>query len=213
MTNTEKSITVQAGLFAAVALARATKDIRYYLNSVHFEVRKGRMFIVATDGHRIHVAEQVLEEEKAQGLEGLEFHLKEETVAEILKARKNFTITGDLFPSKTASERTLTISVIGTPVKLVTSPEDGNYPTWRRVCPTGTEFPKSGNLTVGLNAGYLADLGKAGKSLGMKDQDNWWHISEWQAGNFVAVPYGNRPFMAVIKGVRRDDDTPQLLGL
>ncbi|TAN29570.1 MAG: hypothetical protein EPN31_06180 [Castellaniella sp.] len=53
----------------AVALAAGDKDVRYYINGVAFEFATDGLYLVATDGHRIHVIKAAVEE--AFGLSGL----------------------------------------------------------------------------------------------------------------------------------------------
>ncbi|SFC32025.1 DNA polymerase-3 subunit beta [Marinospirillum celere] len=46
--------------------AMARQDVRYYLNGMYFELQQGRLRSVATDGHRLSLADTVLQESQPE---------------------------------------------------------------------------------------------------------------------------------------------------
>ncbi len=59
------SESVLRSLMERTAFAMATQDVRYYLNGLLFDLRESRLRCVATDGHRLALAEAVLPSSQA----------------------------------------------------------------------------------------------------------------------------------------------------
>ncbi len=61
------SESVLRSLMERTAFAMATQDVRYYLNGLLFDLRDGCLRCVATDGHRLALAEAILPGNQASG--------------------------------------------------------------------------------------------------------------------------------------------------
>lgn len=130
--------TFQAAL-KMVSHAAGKKDVRYYLNGVHLEFSSHGVAAVATDGHRLAVAQ--IEGSFEPG----EITIGHDAIKQILAVPKSgaeieVTVTGDRV-ALTLGGQVLTFTDVG-----------GKYPDWRRVAhgtPEATEV-------IGVNAEYMA---------------------------------------------------------
>ena len=111
-------ITLPLRMLAAVAPAMSNKDVRYYLNSVHFEHVPDGVIAVATNGRALIAARETL-----LGIEPFaSFIMPRETVLELLKVgRKNETFK--------VRDGILECDGRGLPF----APIDGKFPDWRAV--------------------------------------------------------------------------------
>lgn len=121
------------GLLDSTGFAMADQDVRYYLNGMLLEVKEGRLFSVAADGHRL-----ALNTVSIEGFEGKNLR--------IIVPRK-----GVLELQRVLSEDALDISfVVGTNhlraitgnVTLTTKLLEGKFPEYERI------IPKNGDKVV-----------------------------------------------------------------
>jgi len=112
---------------AQVAYAMAAQDIRYYLNGLLMQVMGNELRMVATDGHRLALSSNTLEEEFAK----TEVILPRKTVLELTRQ------LGD-------TEDPVEIVITGNqacfrfgPIELITKLIDGKFPDYDRVIPQG----------------------------------------------------------------------------
>lgn len=132
-----------------VSHCAAIKDVRYYLNGVHFELSPTRLAIVATDGHRLAMAEIVGSFGDVSGV----VTVRGSDIKFILSAIK--AVKGEVVIGVGAD----TFSIEATGVqRLNFQALDGRFPDWRRVMPLGE--PKATPI-FGVNSVYLAEAGKA----------------------------------------------------
>lgn len=112
---------------AQVAYAMAAQDIRYYLNGLLMQVMGTELRMVATDGHRLALSSNVLEQEYAK----TEVILPRKTVLELTRQLAD-------------SEDPVEIVITGNqacfrfgPIELITKLIDGKFPDYERVIPQG----------------------------------------------------------------------------
>lgn len=103
----------------------AQQDVRYYLNGLLFEVSKGQLRLVATDGHRLALAEAKLEEAAASDLQVI---LPRKGVLELQRILSG---QGSVQISIGATQMRLTADGIRFTSKLI----DGRFPDYARVIP------------------------------------------------------------------------------
>lgn len=157
-------ITIPSNLFAAVALFRATKDIRYYLNGVYLEAGPLGARLVATDGHTMGVG-------RIEGWFPVTSVIIPESLVKLVKAGKGNLSHLDIEFDETPSEtpRTITLRTYG---NTMSAPEvEGKFPNWRRVCPS---TPASGECGQ-FSHEYLVRCDKASALVG--------------AGKFAAIAH------------------------
>lgn len=132
-----------------VSHCAAIKDVRYYLNGVHFELSPTRLTIVATDGNRMAMAEIVGSFGDAAGA----ITIKGSDIKFILSAIK--AVKGEVVIGVGAD----TFSIEATGVqRLNFQALDGRFPDWRRVMPQGE--PEA-TTAFCVNSVYLAEAAKA----------------------------------------------------
>lgn len=131
---------------AQVAYAMAAQDIRYYLNGLLMQVLGNELRMVATDGHRLALSSNTLEEECAR----TEVILPRKTVLELTRQLAD-------------SDDPVEITITGNqacfrfgPIELITKLIDGKFPDYERVIPQGN--PK---LVIAQRASLLAALQRA----------------------------------------------------
>lgn len=178
--------TIATNDLKAVALAMADKDIRYYLNGVLFELDNAEGYrLVATDGHRLHIVCK----RKAQAADSV--IMPRDTVVHILK-QKMHVFELEIIPGATRSIK------IRTGGGFITVPEvQGKYPDYRRVMPTKVHQTEAAYYMPE----YLADLAKAQKILGTKNQNGYIAQQGTNAGVYVD---NEKSFYAVIMPLRHD---------
>ena len=110
--------------------AISTEETRYYLNGIYLHAKDGKLRAVATDGHRLALAEQPLPA-GSESMPGVIVPRK--TVAEI---RKLIDATdGDVALSVSESKIRATAGSVVLTSKLI----DGTFPDYERVIPRGNE--------------------------------------------------------------------------
>ncbi len=108
-----------------VAYAVSNDESRYVLNGTLLSVRSGVLTTVATDGRRLALVEQNLEDQAAADFDVI---LPAKTVAELLKVIEG---EEDLHIGLSESQASFTGSRLSITSKLV----EGNYPNYRQVIP------------------------------------------------------------------------------
>lgn len=179
------NLTISAPMLRAVSLAAPSKDIRYYLNGVLVQARKGRILLVATDGHRIHV-----------GLGGVTEQPDFDVIVPIDAVRVVTRAAG----KKAETVRLSINSEDGVLNDLNFRPVDGRYPDWRRVIPDDVCDWKQAEGTC-FNGTYLADVVSAAQYLG--DKSGVVSVTTDGSRAFVRVA-ASPQFLAVIMSVRAD---------
>lgn len=171
----------------AVALAMANKDIRYYLNGVLFELdNDGGYRLVGTDGHRMHIVCK----RKSQAVDSV--IMSRDTVCHILKQKVQACLI-EIIPGATRQ-----IKVV-TGAGFITVPEVvGKYPDYRRVMPTKVHQTEASHYMPS----YLADLAKAQKILGTKNQNGYIAQQGKSSGVYVS---NDKSFYAVIMPMRHKE--------
>lgn len=150
------NVEVPVGAFKAVALAAAQQDIRYYLNGMLIEQAKDGLYLVATDGHRMHamrVRQDVVLPVGAQVI------VPNDAIAKVKPNRHMATMVVELADDL----RSGTLAYFGDRFDWVGS--DGRYPDWRRALPREAVIDGAG---ASLNPEYLADVAKAAVLMGSK---------------------------------------------
>ena len=122
-----------AGAMKRVQFAISTEETRYYLNGIHLHYAEGAdgpmLRLVATDGHRLSLAE-LLAPEGSAALEGVRgIIIPRKAVTEMLRMAEE--AGGDITVSGTSGK--LTIEAGG--ARLVTKLIDGTFPDYARVIP------------------------------------------------------------------------------
>lgn len=177
-------IHISSLLLRAVALASAKQDIRQYLNGVLIEVKPKGVFLVATDGHRMHVA---VTDQRPQDAPEFNLIVPRATVA--LAAKKYGAADTPLMLSK---DQTGPWSLAHEPFE----PLQGTFPEWRRVVP---EMAANARVAVPpLNAKYVDDLANAAVLLGGKHAG--FHLHCCDGRTVLAKLNGREDFFAILMG-------------
>lgn len=111
----------------ACSFAMAQQDVRYYLNGMLWEISAGRLRAVATDGHRLALADTIIGAAPDQPVQAI-------------LPRKGVTELGRLLG--TDGEASVVVganhlSVAGPGYRFTTKLVDGAYPDYERVIPRG----------------------------------------------------------------------------
>ncbi len=110
----------------------AVNDIRYYLNGLLFEIRKEKLTVVSTDGHRLAVSEVPIQADFEAT-----FILPRKAAGLVRKTLK----TGDLVIIKHLENMVeFTVGDVSIISKLI----EGSFPDWRRVVPKNKILAKVG---------------------------------------------------------------------
>jgi hypothetical protein len=134
------TFTIPSAVFRAVASFRPKGHVRYYLNGVLLEVTpSGNMYLVATNGHAICVADlgklRTTSVEPGQYIEPFRFIIDAQlsNAVEILESAKNaeleFEIPG---PQSTTINATIKSLKKGSQT-IICKGIEGKYPDWQRV--------------------------------------------------------------------------------
>lgn len=153
-------ITIPSNLFVAVALFRAIKDIRYYLNGVYLETGPLGARLVAMDGHTMGVG-------RIAGSFPVASVIIPESLVRMVKSGGRNPETVDLefdetppWGDGTFQPRAVTLRTCD---NTVSAPEvEGKFPDWRRICPS---TPASGECGQ-FQAQHLVRCDKASQILG-----------------------------------------------
>jgi DNA polymerase III sliding clamp (beta) subunit (PCNA family) len=127
--NVQFSLDIESAHFAAVAVFRAKKDVRVYLQGVALDCGPSGAYIVATDGHAVAVHKVT-----SDPLPSVSIILPEMLAARIEKAkfdavRLSFEGPAGIFSGET--RRKITALIDGAAVTV--EEMEGRYPDWRRV--------------------------------------------------------------------------------
>lgn len=173
-------IHISSRLLRAVSLASAKQDIRQYLNGVLIEVTVYGVFLVATDGRRMHVG---LAEKPPQDVDPFSVIVPADVVATAAKKYGK------------SDTRLMLIGDQSGPWSLghePFEPMDGKFPQWRLVVPVvgpPGRFPP-------LRAKNLKDLAEAAELLGGKGAGFHLHCGD---GKMVLAKLNDREdFIAVL---------------
>lgn len=179
--------TISTDDLKAVSLAMAKADLRYYLNGVLFELDNAEGYrLVATDGHRLHI---VCKKKCTNTVH--EIIMPSDIVKQLCK-QKAQVFELEIIPGATRQIK------IRTGAGFITVPEvDGKYPDYRRVMPTKVQQTE----TAHYMPEYLADLAKAQKILGTKNQNGYIAQQGEKGGVYVD---NEKSFYAVIMPLRCD---------
>jgi len=114
-------------LFALTGFSMAHQDVRYYLNGLLLEFESGMIRAVATDGHRLAVAEYAREGEV--GVSGRQIIVPRKAIAEAQRI-----LSADGGPA-TLTVGTTALRLQAGDVRLTTKLIDGRFPDYERVIP------------------------------------------------------------------------------
>jgi len=135
-------------LLDQTAFAMAQQDVRYYLNGMLWEISAGRLRAVATDGHRLALADvavDVISEEKVQAI------LPRKGVQELAR------LLGDDSDAQVVIG-TNHARVEGTDYRFTTKLVDGAYPDYERVLPRNGDRIVEGDRETLRQAFYRAAI-------------------------------------------------------
>ena len=142
---------VLKGLINQVHFAMAVHDIRYYLNGILFVAEGRNLTLVATDGHRLALAQAELEAD----IPKQEVILPRKTVLELMRLLKDGKGADDSTPIEmrfAGNQAKFSFSGMEFVTKLV----EGKFPDYNRVIPKNHKF----RLTLG-RAPLLSSLQRA----------------------------------------------------
>ncbi len=116
------------GLLAKTSFAMAVQDVRYYLNGVLFEIGKGRLRAIATDGHRLAQSEEEIDNSNND-------------VRQVIVPRKAITEIGRFLDGDDESEILIEVSknhlrLSRGETTLITKLIDGKFPEFKGVLET-----------------------------------------------------------------------------
>ena len=148
------------------AMVMAQKDIRYYLNGVQFEVHKGAVLTIATDGHRLIVCRHESSDIDIKG-GPLHFFLERDQVQQIISAFKAYERTLPVV-SFTVDRASGMVEVTGASnirlSLLANADTAATFPGWRRIMTTA---PKTGRPAQ-YDPHYLCDCAKIASMVNRK---------------------------------------------
>ncbi len=146
-------------LINQVHFAMAVHDIRYYLNGILFVAEGKTLTLVATDGHRLALAQATLETDSPKQ----EVILPRKTVLELMRLLKDGKTDSKSDDKTTAEEAPIEMRFAGNQAKFtfsgmefVTKLVEGKFPDYNRVIPKSHKF----NVTLGRTQ-LLASLQRA----------------------------------------------------
>ncbi|TAL02816.1 MAG: DNA polymerase III subunit beta [Porticoccaceae bacterium] len=119
-------------LLDQTSFAMAQQDVRYYLNGMLWEITTGRLRVVATDGHRLALADAGVDVTSAERIQAI---LPRKGVQELAR------LLGDAADAHVVIG-TNHVRVEGADYRLTTKLVDGAYPDYERV------LPRNGNQIV-----------------------------------------------------------------
>ena len=168
-------------LLSAIALFAGKKDIRYYLNGVHFELLDGVLRIVATNGH--FAATAVL----ARNIDGPNFKatLATEHIVTLCKNKNGIDL--NIEPSSIG----LTIFNFGYTRAMAV---EGKYPEWHRVVTESNSPEKIGYYDATL----LATIAKASIVSGF-NKNGFYSLSQRGTN---AAPFYFGPISGIVMPLR-----------
>lgn len=190
---------VSPRILRAVSRFAAVKDIRYYLNGVHFDVYPRVAYIVATCGHTMAVARVLAPDGETFCASPCSAIIPAEHFAK-MKGGRSVTLNVLVELTKTAPEDFGAFTVRDFNAKGATingAAIDGKFPDYRRVIPAETSG-EAGNF----NPEYLMRVKKAAEDLGSRAGNFDWHQGGPRS-SALAIVRGD--FLAVIMPIRGAD--------
>ena len=174
--------TIKTNELKALLLCAGKKDIRYYLNGVHFESSANGMIAAATDGHRLLCINLPIE--NAPGIKNLIPRALIEAAVKTKSVYIEITIEGGNVTLASAGQ-----SISG-------SITDGVFPDYRRVIPESV----SGIQGNDFNNTYLVDFDKIGALI----EGGKASILQNGPGMSALVRFDNENAIGVIMPLRHD---------
>jgi DNA polymerase-3 subunit beta len=174
--------TIKTNELKALLICAGKKDIRYYLNGVHFESSSRGMIAAATDGHRLLCIN--LPAENAPGIKAI---VPRELIEAAIK-------TKSVYIDITIEGQQVTLSSAGQNVSGGLT--DATFPDYRRVIPNSV----SGTQGNDFNNTYLVDFDKIGALIDSGKAS----ILQNGPGNSALVRYENENAIGVIMPLRHD---------
>jgi DNA polymerase-3 subunit beta len=174
--------TIKTNELKALLLCAGKKDIRYYLNGVHFESSAHGMIAAATDGHRLLCVN--LPAENAPGIKNL---IPRALIEAAVK-------TKSVYIEITIDAGNVTLASAGQSISG--SITDGVFPDYRRVIPNSV----SGIQGNDFNNTYLVDFDKIGALI----EGGKASVLQNGPGMSALVRYENENAIGVIMPLRHD---------
>lgn len=178
----------------ALATAISTEETRYYLNGICFHIADGKLRMVATDGHRMHMIERDAP--------------KDVLLSESILPRKCVKLLRAVLGALPAAKVKLSFGgmrasfAIG-PVTIKSKLIDGSYPDYQRLIPKET----TGSLTVGaaeiMECVEAASLILSGKTTAI--------ALDFKAGVARAKEFGCAEMTAALPG-KQSGQLPDTIG-
>lgn len=133
-TGTEVSIKLRSGelkdLITRTQFAIAQQDVRYYLNGLMLELRPGKLRGVATDGHRLALAEKDTEVKVSKEIQAI---IPRKTVLELQRQLDQSTEEISIQISNGQ------IEIVAGDLTLLSKLIDGRFPDYQRVVPDNSD--------------------------------------------------------------------------
>jgi len=192
-----KTSQVSIKALKACNLFASKEATRYYLNGVLLTVSRRESLYVATDGPRMLVHRNCLDDDAPDNKFLGEWILPSESISE-LKAEKYGKDAALL--SAFGNEGKL---LLQTNKETILTPIDGTYPNWRRTLPAALN-PAEDNGRPQFNLAYCLDFQKASKILGYSALSPHFHYG--RADTPCAVTFGHDETFGVIMPVRNNAD-------
>jgi DNA polymerase-3 subunit beta len=154
------SLTLEASQFAAVALFRARKDVRFYLTGVCVHTDKSGAYIVGCDGHTLAVHK--IDDEPR---EDRQIIIPDDTVSAVAKISKGqITIDCGQQPGAYDGQIRRTCQIRTALATYAFNELDGKYPDWIRVAKhTQSPDPVFFNPEYLMRVHKAAELARGGK--------------------------------------------------
>jgi DNA polymerase-3 subunit beta len=175
-------ITIKTNELKALLICVGKKDVRYYLNGVHFESSANGIIAASTDGHRLLCIN--LPNEQAEGVKALIPRALIEAAVKTKSVYIEITIEG----------HQVTLSSMGQSISG--SITDGVFPDFRRVIPNSV----SGIQGNEFNNEYLVDFDKIGALI----EGGKASVLQNDVGMSALVRFGNENVIGVIMPFKHD---------
>lgn len=180
----------------ALLLTAGKKDVRYYLNSIHIDIKKVSAVLVSTDGYRLTAIDTFINKPEGFELEGVT--LPRAILESFVKSA-----TGDVEIEILDKDNTKLSSCNG--VVMDVSNLECRYPEWRRVLDIdghAQNIEQAQGMPVNCNLAYLTDLAKIYKLLANKPKaTNYiiWHNLDNR--KIMMTMEDNIGFLSIIMGM------------
>lgn len=187
------TLSIESKYIAAVMVAAAKNDIRYYLNSLCLEIGQYETKLVATDGHRLLVASVLAAQDDLTELTTV---ILPRAMLDRIKLKGNTLIQIDYNQGKLEHEVKVTYdgkTEVGRTI-------DGKYPDWRRIVPESV----SGEVAQ-FNRSCMADFAKVAAFLKEKTKLPYANVRITPNGPGAAwVAFEKEPVFGLIMPQRID---------